>query len=295
MKKVLITGANSYIGVSFENYVKEHYSDELDIDTVDMIDGTWREKDFSHYDVVFHVAGLAHADVGNVSEETKKRYYAINTNLAIETAEKAKADGVGQFVFMSSSIIYGESAPYGKRKIITEETIPAPANFYGDSKWQADKGVRKLASDKFTVTVLRPPMIYGKGSKGNYPKLAKLAKILPIFPDVDNERSMLYIENLCEFLSQVMIRGCGGVFWPQNAEYSNTKEIVRKIAKISGHKILISSTLNFLVTLALHMPGKVKKLVNKALGNMSYDRKMSKYDFDYQVVTLEESIKKTEG
>ena len=135
MKKVLITGANSYIGVSFENYVKEHYSDELDIDTVDMIDGTWREKDFSHYDVVFHVAGLAHADVGNVSEETKKRYYAINTNLAIETAEKAKADGVGQFVFMSSSIIYGESAPYGKRKIITEETIPAPANFYGDSKW----------------------------------------------------------------------------------------------------------------------------------------------------------------
>ena len=295
MKKVLITGANSYIGVSFENYVKEHYSDELDIDTVDMIDGTWREKDFSHYDVVFHVAGLAHADVGNVSEETKKRYYAINTNLAIETAEKAKADGVGQFVFMSSSIIYGESAPYGKRKIITEETIPAPANFYGDSKWQADKGVRKLASDKFTVTVLRPPMIYGKGSKGNYPKLAKLAKILPIFPDVDNERSMLYIENLCEFLSQVMIRGCGGVFWPQNAEYSNTKEIVRKIAKISGHKILISSTLNFLITLALHMPGKVKKLVNKALGNMSYDRKMSKYDFDYQVVTLEESIKKTEG
>lgn len=295
MKKVLITGANSYIGVSFENYVKEHYSDELDIDTVDMIDGTWREKDFSHYDVVFHVAGLAHADVGNVSEETKKRYYAINTNLAIETAEKAKADGVGQFVFMSSSIIYGESAPYGKRKMITEETIPAPANFYGDSKWQADKGVRKLSSDKFTVTVLRPPMIYGKGSKGNYPKLAKLAKILPIFPDVDNERSMLYIENLCEFLSQVMIRGCGGVFWPQNAEYSNTKEIVRKIAKISGHKILISSTLNFLITLALHMPGKVKKLVNKALGNMSYDRKMSKYDFDYQVVTLEESIKKTEG
>ncbi|WP_303839860.1 NAD-dependent epimerase/dehydratase family protein [Selenomonas ruminantium] len=295
MKKVLITGANSYIGVSFENYVKEHYSEELDIDTVDMIDGTWREKDFSPYDVVFHVAGLAHADVGNVSEETKKRYYAINTNLAIETAEKAKADGVGQFVFMSSSIIYGESAPYGKRKMITEETIPAPANFYGDSKWQADKGVRKLASDKFTVTVLRPPMIYGKGSKGNYPKLAKLAKILPVFPDVDNERSMLYIENLCEFLSQVMIRGCSGVFWPQNAEYSNTKEIVRKIAKISGHKILISSTLNFLITLALHMPGKVKKLVNKALGNMSYDRKMSKYDFDYQVVTLEESIKKTEG
>ena len=295
MKKVLITGANSYIGVSFENYVKEHYSDELDIDTVDMIDGTWREKDFSHYDVVFHVAGLAHADVGNVSEETKKRYYAINTNLAIETAEKAKADGVGQFVFMSSSIIYGESAPYGKRKIITEETTPAPTNFYGDSKWQADKGVRKLASDKFTVTVLRPPMIYGKGSKGNYPKLAKLAKILPIFPDVDNERSMLYIENLCEFLSQVMIRGCSGIFWPQNAEYIKTSRLVHMIAKMSQHRIYVSRVWNFGLDIIAYIPGGISKLADKAFGNFIYDQKMSKYDFLYQIVSLEESIKRTEN
>ena len=200
MKKVLITGANSYIGVSFENYAKEHYNTELDIDTVDMIDGSWRQKDFAPYDIVYHVAGIAHADVGNVSDEVKAKYYAINTDLAIETARKAKESGVGQFVFMSSAIIYGDSAPYGKTKRITKETEPEPANFYGDSKWQADKGVRELADEQFKVTVLRPPMIYGKGSKGNYPTLAKMAKKLPIFPDIQNERSMLYIENLCEFL-----------------------------------------------------------------------------------------------
>ena len=134
MKKVLITGANSYIGVSFENYVHEHYSSELSIDTVDMIDGSWREKNFSSYDVVYHVAGIAHADVGNVSDEVKAKYYVINTDLAIETAKKAKADGVKQFVFMSSAIVYGDSAPYGKRKRITADTEPQPANFYGDSK-----------------------------------------------------------------------------------------------------------------------------------------------------------------
>lgn len=295
MKKVLITGANSYIGVSFENYVQEHYNSELSIDTVDMIDGNWRNKDFSFYDVVYHVAGIAHADVGNVSDEVKAKYYAINTDLAIETVKKAKADGVKQFVFMSSAIVYGDSAPYGKQKRITAETEPKPANFYGDSKWQADKGVRELADDSFTVTVLRPPMIYGKGSKGNYPTLAKMAKKLPIFPDVHNERSMLYIENLCEFLSQVMIRGEGGIFWPQNAEYTRTSEMVRIIGEVSGHRVKVSKAWNWVVGLASHSLGKISGLANKAFGNLSYDQAMSHYDFNYQITSLKESIERTES
>jgi len=295
VKKILITGANSYIGVSFEKYVKEHYASELSIDTVNMIDGSWRDKDFSSYDIVYHVAGLAHADVGNVSEEVKKKYYAINTDLAIETARKAKADSVKQFVFMSSAIVYGDSAPYGKTKRITKDTEPHPANFYGDSKWQADKGVRELAYENFTVTVLRTPMIYGKGSKGNYPTLAKMAKKLPIFPDVQNERSMLYIENLCEFLVQVMIRGEGGIFWPQNAEYTRTSDMVKTIAGVCNHKINVSRAWNWGVSIAEAIPGKTRGLANKAFGNFSYDQSMSQYDFKYQIVTLKESIKRTEG
>ena len=295
MKKVLITGANSYIGVSFENYVKTYYRLELDIETVDMIDGSWRKKDFGAYDIVFHVAGLAHADVGNVGAEVKKRYYAINTDLAIETAKKAKADGVEQFVFMSSAIVYGESAPYGVKKVITKETEPAPANFYGDSKWQADKGIRALSSENFTVTVLRPPMIYGKGAKGNYSMLAKMAKKLPFFPNVNNERSMLYIENLCEFLCQVMIRGCGGIFWPQNAEYTRTSEMVDMIARVADHKINVSSAWNWGVDIAAHIPGKISDLANKAFGNFVYAQEMSQYDFPYQLVSFRESIKRTEG
>ena len=291
----MITGANSYIGVSFENYVYEHYGSELSIETVDMIDGSWKEKDFSSYNAVFHVVGIAHADVGNVSDEVKAKYYAINTDLAIETAKKAKAEGVKQFVFMSSAIVYGDSAPYGKQKRITADTEPKPANFYGDSKWQADKGARELADDSFIVTVLRPPMIYGKNSKGNYPTLAKMAKKLPIFPDVQNERSMLSIENLCEFLCQVMIRREGGIFWPQNAEYTRTSEMVKIIGEVSGHKVKVSKAWNWVVSLALHIPGKISGLANKAFGNMSYEQNMSQYDFKYQKVSLKESIKRTEG
>ena len=295
MKRILITGAESYIGLSFEQYVTEHYPGSLSIDTIDMIDGSWRDKDFSGYDVVFHVAGIAHADVGNVSAEVKAKYYAVNTNLAIETAKKAKKQGVGQFVFMSSSIIYGDFAPYGKKKKITKDTEPSPANFYGDSKWKADKGVRELTDESFTVTVLRPPMIYGKGSKGNYRTLAKLAKNLPVFPDVKNERSMLYIENLCEFLYQVVIGNKGGIYWPQNAEYSRTSGMVKMSATVSGHKIVVSRGWNWTVGIASRIPGKIGGMANKAFGSLIYDQSMSQYDFDYAKVDLRTSIERTEN
>ena len=293
MKRVLITGANSYVGTSFEQYAKLHYPTEFAIDTIDMIDGSWREKNFSDYDVIFHVAGIAHADVGNVTEEQKKLYYSVNRDLAIETAKKAKEDGVKQFIFMSSIIIYGDSAPYGKKKRISLETVPEPSNFYGDSKWKADQGIRKLWDEGFKVCILRPPMIYGRGCKGNYQVLSRLAKKLPVFPDVDNERSMLYIENLCEFLCQVIMREDEGIYFPQNAEYSKTSLLIQMIADCNNHKIRLSKALNWLVFLASKIPGKIRNLVNKAFGNMCYEQQMSYYGFNYQIATLLESIRRT--
>ena len=239
MKKILITGANSYIGTSFEKYIKENYPGDYVVDTVDMIDGTWREMDFSGYDSVFHVAGIAHSDNGKISAEKEKLYYAVNTDLTVETAKKAKADGVKQFVFMSSAIVYGESAPIGKTKVITKDTPVSPANCYGDSKVQAENGIRPLNDDSFNIVILRPPMIYGKGSKGNYPLLAKIALKTPAFPYVKNERSMLYIENLCEFVRLMVENEEPGTFWPQNAEYSNTSELVKMIASAHGKKVCL--------------------------------------------------------
>lgn len=295
LKKVLITGANSYIGKSFEKYVSEHYDSELHVDTIDMVDGSWRTYDFSSYDIVYHVAGIAHADVGNVSDEVKAKYYAINTDLAVDTAKKAKAEGVKQFVFMSSAIVYGESAPYGKTKVITRETKPEPANFYGDSKLQADLGIQKLADESFGTCILRPPMIYGKGSKGNYPILSKMAKKLPIFPDCYNQRSMLYVENLCEFLCQVMIRDEEGIFFPQNPEYTKTSDMVKMIGDVTGHNIAVSKLWNWIVRITTLIPGKPRGLANKAFGNLTYDQSISKYGFYYQKFDLKTSIERTEG
>lgn len=299
-KRVLITGAGSYIGQSFIDYAKKYYPENFEIDELDMMGDAWRECDFSNYDIVYHVAGIAHADVGNVSEDTKEKYYAVNTDLTIEVAQKAKAEKVKEFIFMSSMIVYGESAPYGKKKEIDEHTVPAPANFYGDSKLQADVAVRELADDSFKVIVLRPPMIYGRGSKGNYPVLAKLAKKLPVFPDVDNERSMLYIENLCEFLCQVMlvreIKQNAIVLIPQNAEWTNTSAMVEEIAKVNGKTIVTMKILKPAVAIGSMIPGKIGGMTNKAFGNNCYDRNVSSYNgVNYQLTPFKVSIMQTEG
>ena len=289
MKKILITGANSYIGMSFEKYMAQ-WPEAYRVDTVDMIDGTWREKDFSGYDCVYHVGGIAHSDNGKISPEKAKLYYAVNTDLAIETAKKAKAEGVKQFIFMSSAIVYGESAPIGKSKVITRDTPVSPANSYGDSKVQAEKGILPLNDDGFKVVILRPPMIYGPGSKGNYPVLSKLARKLPVFPKVDNQRSMLYIDNLLEFVRLMVENEEQGIFWPQNGEYSNTTELVQMIAKTHGKKILIVPGF----TWALKLASRVTGLVNKAFGSSVYDMNLSDYKEKYRTHSLLESIDLTE-
>ena len=286
MKRVLITGANSYIGTNVENKWKDKY----EVETVDMIDGSWRNKNFSRYDVVYHVAGIAHSDNGKISAEKEKLYRTVNTDLTIETAKKAKKEGVKQFIFMSSAIVYGNSAPLGKSKMITRETEPAPNNCYSDSKWQAELGLKELEGDAFKICVLRPPMIYGKGSKGNYPVLAKFAQKLPIFPKVNNTRSMLYIENLCEFVRLMIENEESGVFWPQNQEYSNTTEIVQLIAKAHGKKLVTTVVFNW----GLYILRLGTGLVDKAFGSLSYDKKMSEYKEEYRLVSLEDSVKRTE-
>lgn len=290
MKKILITGAGSYIGTSFEKYINEKFNNDFLVDTVDMVDGSWREKDFSGYDCIFHVAGIAHSDNGKITKEREVLYYSVNTDLTVETAQKAKADGVEQFIFMSSAIVYGASAPLGKEKIITAETQPYSENCYGDSKIRAEKGLFELADESFKVCVLRPPMIYGKNSRGNYPILSKLASKLPVFPMVKNSRSMLYIENLCEFV-RLMVKNCeSGVFFPQNEEYVSTSLMVKEISKAKGKNIKLIKGFGW----ALKILSLFTGLVNKAFGNFCYDMSLSEYKENYRVKSLLESIKETE-
>ena len=292
MIRILITGANSYIGTSFANYLAQpEFAGKYQVTTLDMIGDAWRSHDFSQYDSVYHVAGIAHSDNGKISDERAKLYYAVNTDLTVECAKKAKEAGVKQFIFMSSAIVYGDSAPIGKFKIITRDTPVNPANCYGDSKVQAENGLRPLESASFKVIILRPPMIFGKNSKGNYPLLSKLAQKLPVFPKVDNCRSMLYIGNLVEFVRLMIENGERGTFWPQNPQYSNTSDVIATIAKAHGKRCVLIPGFDWALKILSHVTG----LVNKAFGNLAYDQSMSVYKQPYQKYSLQEAIQKTES
>jgi len=285
MKHILITGADSYVGTNVERWLKRE-PEKYHVDTIDMIDGSWREKDFSGYDVVFHVAGIAHV---NAKKSMETLYYKVNTDLMIETAQHAKQYGVKQFIFMSSIIVYGESRSL-KPVIITRETEPKPNGFYGNSKLLAEIGIKKLEDKDFKVVILRPPMIYGPGSKGNFPKLIALAKKTPIFPAYHNQRSMLYIDNLCEFVRLVIDNEERGVFWPQNKEYVDTCEVVRQVAKEAGNKIWITRVLNpFVVVGALFIP-----VFSKMWGTLVYEKELSRPIFNTEhSISVSVSIRKT--
>ena len=285
-KKILITGKDSYIGTSFEKWLQQ-WPDDYAVDTVDMISDEWRNRSFKGYDVVFHVAGIAHI---SANPKLEALYYKVNRDLAIDTAKKAKNDGVKQFIFMSSIIVYGDSGYINRERVITGDTVPQPNNFYGKSKFQAEQGILPLQDERFKVVILRPPMIYGKGSKGNYPKLAKIVRIMPFFPDIDNQRSMLHIDNLCEFIRLMIDNYEHGIFFPQNAEYVKTSEMVRLIAKAHGKEIRLVRAFNPVLILL----GRYFGIVNKVFGNLVYDKGISEYQKNYRIRNLQESIIATE-
>lgn len=278
MTNVLITGAGSYIGSHIAAYLpRETYA----VRELDVRNGLDRNA-FAGQDVVIHVAGIAHQ---KETPENAPMYHKVNCELAVEAAKLAKANGVRQFIFFSSMSVYGMTT--GR---ITADTKPAPNTHYGQSKWDAEQQMAELADETFRIATLRPPMIYGKGCRGNYPRLAGLARKLPVFPKVNNQRSMLYVETLCAFVEQLIESGKGGLFFPQNREYVNTTAMVAAIARFHGKKLLVIPGFGWLIRLAESRVG----VVGKVFGTLTYDQRMSADFADAGQLAFEDTIRRTE-
>jgi UDP-glucose 4-epimerase len=280
MKKILITGANSYVGTNVEEWLMKE-PDKYYIETLDMKQSNWKDFDFSKFDVVFHVAGIAHI---KEAKKNKEIYYIVNKDLSYETAQKAKSDKVRQFIFLSSMSVYGID-----NGVIDENTIPNPKSAYGKSKFEAEKLISKLQDESFNVSIIRPPMVYGKGCKGNYPRLVRFVLKTPFFPQINNKRSMIYIDNLSEFIKQVINNHSVGLFFPQNAEYINISEMVSLIAYSHGKKMRFTKVINPILRIL-----KID-MINKIFGDLVYEMDMSRYIKDYRVCNFKESINKAEG
>lgn len=275
MKNILIAGTKSYIGESFRTYLLP-FPEDYAVSEIDTIGLDPKPEQFSKYDVVFCVAGIAHI---KETEENRQQYYDVNRDLVIKVAKAAKAAGVRQFILLSTMSVYGRTTGH-----ITKETEPQPENAYGEAKVQADEAITALADDSFRFACLRPPMVYGKGCKGNYQSLRKFALKSPIFPNYHNQRSMIYIGNLCEFVKRCIDEEKSGLFFPQNAEYTNTSRMVELIAQAHGKKIRLTKAFNWAIAILRF------RTVKKVFGSLTYELTdpAGKY-------SLEESIRIIEG
>ncbi|MCL1842344.1 MAG: NAD-dependent epimerase/dehydratase family protein [Defluviitaleaceae bacterium] len=257
--KILVVGVGGYIGKNFAEYAAFRKNSSFTIDMVSSRDNVWALKNFAGYDSVIFAVGIAHR------KQTKKNrhlYFAVNRDLAVSVAEKAKSAGVRQFIYLSSMAVYGK-----KEGEISAHTIPNPAHndYYGTSKFQAENALNKLADENFCVAVIRPPLVYGENCPGKYGKLEKLAKYLPIVPDNKNKRSMIYIDNLSEFLCTVIESQKGGIFRPQDSKYTNTALLIKHLRRQKGKKTVI-----FGAGLLLRLCMAVFPPIKTAFGNLYY-------------------------
>lgn len=261
MKKILITGKGSYIGTNLKTYL-EDYPDDYYVEEIDVKDSNWKEFDFSPFDVVYHVAGIAHM---KERKENESLYYAINRDLSIEIAKKAKKSGVKQFIFMSSMSVYG--ILYSNDPI--DKMTPCfPNTYYGISKYQAEQGLRELENNDFQICILRPPMVYGNDSPGNLTKLFNTVKKIHLFPKFKNQRSSITIENLVQQIKIHIDNKSKGLFLPQNTYYLCTYEIVKEKMSNDNIKVVYTTLFNPIIKI---MIGK-NSLITKCFGDLIYEQ-----------------------
>ena len=287
MKHILITGKNGYISTALSSWIKKKDSDIV-IDILDLLDPNWTNTSFAGVETIIHTAALVHK---SEKDHSLDEYRKVNTQLTVDIAQKAKNAGVSQFIFMSTMAVYGIEPSLIEDTIINEDTPVKPTTKYGISKLEAETELKKLEDNNFKVVIIRPPFVYGKNCPGNYQLLKKLTLKFHFIPKINNKKSMLYIDNLCELIYQLYLNKETGTFMPQNTELPSTTELSKLIAENNNAKVWLTSFFNPLIFLLSKKVGKLRK----AFGNEYYSESLSVIkDINYNVVGFENSVKNTE-
>lgn len=235
-KKIVITGANGFIGKRFIEYNKEHY----EIITLSVRGENYKSFDFTGFDSIVHLAGKAH----DMNCKDDSEYFKVNVDITKTLATKAKEDGVKHFIYISSVKVYGKE----DRGLITEKSECFPEETYGKSKLQAEHFLQTIQDENFKVAIVRPPMVYGAGVKGNMDRLIQLCqKRYPLpFGNVGNLRTLVFVDNLIELLNTIIDQQVQGVLIPSDIKPISTDALIVMIKQALGKKENLISIPKFL-------------------------------------------------
>lgn len=282
---VLIIGKDSYIGNHIDEWLR---AKGWNVNQLDVLTDEWKSYDYSKYDAVVHVAGIVHKP--NCKDWSL--YKSVNADMPISIASMAKKQGrTKSYVYFSTMAVYGLEKRL-RPTLIYKNTPLFPISMYGKSKLMAEEGLFKLQDESFNIICVRPPSVYGKGCKGNYISgFTKFVKSLPFFPVafLHVKQSVLYIDNLCEFIYLVLCNNSQGVYCPQDPCSVNAVNILDAIAdgiKVKRHH-------SRLLGIGIHLLGFLP-IVKKAYGGIEYSTELSDlFDGKYQMIPFREGIRRT--
>jgi UDP-glucose 4-epimerase len=229
LKQMIRVGVTGYTGFVGEQYMEQAASG-MTIERIDLRNRGIDQLDLTDTDVIVHLAGKAH-EMKPIPEEI---YYQVNFELTRSLADLAKASGVKQFVYISSTKVYGDETD---GVIWNEMSVCRPQDAYGKSKRMAEEYLLSISSDLFKVAIIRPPLVYGPRVKGNMVRLLQLAdRGIPLpFGNTGNQRSMVFVGNLIALINKVIVEKAAGIFIAGDAKPIATDELIRLMRKYLGN------------------------------------------------------------
>lgn len=263
--KVLVTGSSGYVGSRFiQNYNTKYSFESFSLQTSSL-----ESVNFSKIDAIVHCAALVHQK----ASYSQKEYDAINADYPYQLAKKAKENGIGHFIFVSTVAIYQESA------LINENSPCAPITPYGKSKLKGEELLKTLADENFVVSILRSPMVYGPDAPGNIASLSKLVRKFPILPfgGINNSRTFVGIDNLIALIDTLLKKRLNGVFLAADDTSLSTTHLIRLIAVGLNKNIYLLKLPFFGMLLKNISPS----LHNKLFGNLVVDNADTKNRLDF--------------
>ena len=204
--------------------------------------------------VVIHTAARAHIMKDEVADPLAE-YRRVNVDGTLNLARQAAGAGVKRFIFISSIKVNGEQTPLGQP--FTADDTPAPEDAYGISKFEAEQGLLQLAAETgMEIVIVRPPLVYGQGVKGNFANMIKMMeKGLPLpLGAINNQRSLVAVDNLVDLIITCIDHpaATNQVFLAGDGDDISTTDLLRGVAKAIGkpsHLIPVpSSVLMFAAT-----------------------------------------------